>query len=548
MKRASHTYHSTTMNRGQRGQSLNNDDDAMINNKMETRNKVLGEIGQLLSTSPTTESNFISNSKKKRRRRRSYGGRRGRAQFNMAVVPIEIWTRIFFFCDSLTLEAVRMTCTLFYNIVQASSIPRPLTITIQNKGLATMPSEIILTVFKFLPRSDLASCALVCSRFRDLMAADCLWLVEAKNSLATNMINPDMKSRNVKQYLTAQDRVRISRNWTRGYYSDRQLIVQNTRYMPRVQIDAQTLWVSWGTQVWAHPRRPDGTVCRTASKVLRGHSDDVSRFVVKDNFVVSGGRDKTLVAWRQTSNRNYDFAFAKRYCHGSEISAVDVAGRGSLVVSGSRDRFVKIWRLSNNTNDVPVLLTEYNIQDRVWSLASSNSNVLAVGTAGLGGIPSLNMFDLDTGMPTNIGISSGLRKGAGMLDLQWMDNYNLLSCGYDSFARLWDTRAGQCVRKWEEPFDEAVYCLATDNNMTLVCGTARHGLVRLWDMRHSSPVQMYYVKHPHNGQSSPVYSVAFDPSNLYVALDQSLNLINFYGRNNHLTNRPYASFSYNHYR
>ena len=60
-----------------------------------------------------------------------------------------------------------------------------------------------------------------------------------------------------------------------------------------------------------------------------------------------------------------------------------------------------------------------------------------------------------------------------------------------------------------------------------VCGTARHGLVRLWDMRHAQPVQMYYVKHPHSGQSSPVYSVAFDQSNLYVALDQCLSLVSF---------------------
>ena len=60
-----------------------------------------------------------------------------------------------------------------------------------------------------------------------------------------------------------------------------------------------------------------------------------------------------------------------------------------------------------------------------------------------------------------------------------------------------------------------------------VCGTARHGLVRLWDMRHAQPVQMYHVKHPRSGQSSPVYSVAFDQSNLYVALDQCLSLVSF---------------------
>lgn len=126
-------------------------------------------------------------------------------------------------------------------------------------------------------------------------------------------------------------------------------------------------------------------------------------------------------------------------------------------------------------------------------------------------------------------IGAGLRKGAGMLDLAWIDPTKFLSCGYDSFARLWDIRSGTCVLKWEEPFNEAIYCLATDYNMTLVCGTARHGLVRLWDMRQTQPVNMYHVKHPRLGQSSPVYSVSFDQSNLYVALDQSLSLVSFSG-------------------
>ena len=64
--------------------------------------------------------------------------------------------------------------------------------------------------------------------------------------------------------------------------------------MPRIQLDSETIYLSWGSQIWAHPRRADGTVCRTASQVLRAHSDDVSRFVTKDGLLVSGGRDKTI--------------------------------------------------------------------------------------------------------------------------------------------------------------------------------------------------------------------------------------------------------------
>ena len=106
------------------------------------------------------------------------------------------------------------------------------------------------------------------------------------------------------------------------------------------------------------------------------------------------------------------------------------------------------------------------------------------------------------------------------MELRFTTLNSLSNPRYDASTRLFDTRCGSFVRRWEEPFDEAIYCLGTDNNMTLVCGTARHGLVRLWDMRASAPVQMFYTAHAHRGQSSPAYSVAFDQSNLYVALDQ----------------------------
>ena len=60
-------------------------------------------------------------------------------------------------------------------------------------------------------------------------------------------------------------------------------------------------------------------------------------------------------------------------------------------------------------------------------------------------------------------------------------------------------------------FSELLNSLATDGSHSLLTGTARHGLVRLWDMRDTSAhVAHYYVGHPYLGQSSPVYSVAFD--------------------------------------
>jgi len=151
-----------------------------------------------------------------------------------------------------------------------------------------------------------------------------------------------------------------------------------------------------------------------------------------------------------------------------------------------------------------------------------------VGTAATRSTPPLRLYDLGSGQHLmDLGVE--LKNGAGMLDMAWMSNNTLLSCGYDTFTRLWDTRCRSFVRCWEEEFDEAVYCLATDGVNVLVTGTARHGRVRVWDMRASQHLYMRDASSARRGQSSPVYSIAIDSTNMYVALDQSLNHFGFGG-------------------
>ena len=114
--------------------------------------------------------------------------------------------------------------------------------------------------------------------------------------------------------------------------------------------------------------------------------------------------------------------------------------------------------------------------------------MIAVGTAATRGTAPLRLYDLLSGAHL-MDLGSDLKKGAGMLDLSWLSPSTLLSCGYDTFTRLWDTRFGaaiinnvfcddqdvmsihihdldiRCrgaVRSWEEEYDESVYCLATD--------------------------------------------------------------------------------------
>jgi len=394
-------------------------------------------------------------------------------------------------------------------------------------SLDCLPSDVLLTLFKFLDRPSLGSIAQVCSRFRDISYSDSLWIEASRKALASNQVDPGSLTRS-QETLQARDKVRLGLAWQQGKAIESLVAVQNSKYMPRIQLDAKRLWVSWGSRIWCHPRLPDGGIAKTTSRMLRGHSDDVSKFVVSDGMVVSGGRDRSLCGWSQHSGQ---FLFARRYVHGGEITAVDVTGRGAVVVTGSRDKNILVWNIQEDPDRdalLPVPVQRTCVEDRVWSVAANELGILAVGTAGTRGVPPLRLYDLSTGENV-LDLGTELKNGAGMLDMAWLNTTTFLACGYDTFTRLWDTRCRTYVRSWEEPFDESVYCLATDRVNCLVTGTSRHGRVRVWDMRSSGFLYMKYSAPARRGQSSPVYSMAMDSSNLYVALDQSLNHFGFSG-------------------
>ena len=152
------------------------------------------------------------------------------------------------------------------------------------------------------------SIAQACSRFRDISYSDSLWIESSRKALAANQLDSASMSR-CQETLSARDKVKLGLAWQQGETVESLIAVQNSKYMPRIQLDGRRLWVSWGSRIWCHPRLPQGGVAKTTSRVLRGHSDDVSKFVVSEGMVVSGGRDRSLCGWSQHSG---EFLFARR--------------------------------------------------------------------------------------------------------------------------------------------------------------------------------------------------------------------------------------------
>jgi len=280
-------------------------------------------------------------------------------------------------------------------------------------------------------------------------------------------------------------------------------------------LDSGAFWASYKNLIKCYHKRADGRLQEQSHKTLPGPQGDVARFVSKNNSIVSGYRDGSIYCYSLQSGATL---WHKHHCHDSDIHAVDI--HGDNIVSGSRDASIKIW----NTKSVEPLRCSILLHDRIWSLAiNPDGKSFTTGTAAIN-CPPLSVWDLQRGQFVDH-LGSDPRYGAGVLDIQYESPDIVLSCGYDTYVRMWDLRTSwkHCVNQWEEPFDSTVYCMKSDGNNCIVSGTARYGMTRLWDKRMSNYVQMFFA----GKASSPVYSLVFDPVHLYVALDTGINMLDF---------------------
>ncbi|KAK7877574.1 hypothetical protein WMY93_031731, partial [Mugilogobius chulae] len=262
--------------------------------------------------------------------------------------------------------------------------------------------------------------------------------------------------------------------------------------LPWLQMDGNILFLSHAAEIRAHSVNQNGKkILSQPFKIYSGHSGDVCRFVLNDSYLISSGSDGTIVVHCRRSG-----AQTKLPGHSQEINCLD--SRGELIISGSRDTTVKVWTLTSSSSRATI-----STFDRVWSVAIDPSlSSFAVGTACCRTLSPLHIWNTER-----------------------MEC--LLTCGYDTFIRLWDVRLNtrKCVMEWEEPHDCALYCLQTDGNHMMATGSSYYGVVRLWDKRQSQCLQMYELSTQR--ASSPVYCLRFNSSHLFAALASSLHALDF---------------------
>ncbi|XP_013410568.1 F-box/WD repeat-containing protein 4 [Lingula anatina] len=381
-----------------------------------------------------------------------------------------------------------------------------------------LPEDVLLMVLSYCDKSSLGRLSCVCKKIWGLVSEDSVW---RKYSLKVTLIedpNPRRRGGHGRNCTkpNLKEQCRLSHSWKKGIFQENTVLKFKIRQLPWMHRDNTHIWITQRNMIRCFSQRRNGVLHENKDKILTGHTDDVCRFVSRDNRVVSGGTDGRICVWSTNTGSGL-------YCisgaHDDEVSAIDT--RGDLIVSGSRDSRLKIWSMSVEKGDM--LRCNITAQERVWSVAiSPDHRTFVSGTAGCGHVSPLRLWDMNTGHLSCL-LHTNHRKGAGAKDVQFESPNELLSCGYDTYIRLWDTRTESCVAEWEEPYDSAIYCIRSDGYNSILAGTARYGMVRLWDKRMTKPVQMYYTSR----DSSPVFSLLFDSKFMYVALDKSIKMLNF---------------------
>ncbi|CAB3999277.1 F-box WD repeat-containing 4 [Paramuricea clavata] len=381
----------------------------------------------------------------------------------------------------------------------------------ENLSIIDLPEDALLAIFAQCDYKTLLIIAQVCKTFNRLSSQDVLWRRISERCL-------NMRSKHKSKY-SFKDCCEISFKWVHGKYCEMTMVKFHNKLLPWLELNSNSLYLSNENciQIYNHTRGQKRLAKPVASITCGEH--DVTRFVVKDDLLVSGSKNQ-VSAWNIKD---------KSYCKintfvGHTKSVYCVETLGEVVLSGSRDRSIKIWSLN-----LGKCLTTTNVGDPVRSLAASSfDGKFVAGSAGyLPRSSALKHYDCETGHQLSelICDSSG-RRGAGVLDLKFESPNILLSCGYDTAVRLWDMRIGGscCVKKWDDPHDSAVYCVESDKKWMILSGTYRYGVVRLWDKRMDRCVKYY---HGSRHTTSSVYSLKFNHTKLFVALDKRLNILNF---------------------
>lgn len=379
--------------------------------------------------------------------------------------------------------------------------------------LSQLPEDVLYHILSCLDYKSLCRLSQVCKRIYYYVNRDVVWRKIAKEFLNTGITR---NGTDIYPHIPLKERVKVAQNWYGGVCKRAILLKWKTKLLPWLQLDGDVLFLSQAAEIGAYYQRQDsGKLQRSPFEIYSGHKGDVCRFVLTESDLISGGSDGKILVHSRKSDTSVELSG-----HNQEVNCLD--SKDGLIISGSRDRTARIWTLTSSCtrNIIPMY-------DRVWSVAISPAlSSFVTGTACCENLSPLRIWDVERSECV-CSLGSQFRRGAGVLDMVFESPFQLFTCGYDTFIRLWDLRLSprKCVMEWEEPHDSALYCIQTDGNHMIASGSSYYGVVRLWDKRQSECLQFFQLSS--DPVSSPVYCLRFSSSHLYAALATSLHSMDF---------------------
>ncbi|XP_061601480.1 F-box/WD repeat-containing protein 4 isoform X1 [Cololabis saira] len=379
--------------------------------------------------------------------------------------------------------------------------------------LLHLPEDVLYHILSYLDYKSLSRLSQVCKIINRFVSRDVVWRKIAKQFLNTGIT---WNGTDIYPHIPLKQRIRTAQNWYDGVCRRSISVRWKTKLLPWLQLDQDILFLSQASNIGAYnlhkaSKKPQ----QSAFKIYSGHKGDVCRFVITDSHLISGGSDGKILIHSRGSDMTLGL-----FGHGQEVNCLDC--KDELIISGSRDRTARIWTLTSSSSRATIPMF-----DRVWSVAiSPTGSSFATGTSCCENSSPIRIWDVERSACV-CRLGTEFRRGAGVLDIVFESPFQLFTCGYDTFIRLWDLRLSpqKCVREWEEPHDSTLYCIQTDKNHMIASGSSYYGVVRLWDKRQTKCLQFFQLSS--DPVSSPVYCLRFSSSHLYAALATALHSLDF---------------------
>ncbi|VDN03953.1 unnamed protein product [Thelazia callipaeda] len=359
------------------------------------------------------------------------------------------------------------------------------TISEQNDSFSSMPLPVALEIFRLLDPKSLCKCMLVCTSWRNICLAPCLWRRLYSIQRMFRMRSVESEKEQLKKHTTCNgvvlwkeafiERYRLCRNWHAGRCVVR-TFAGHVQGITCVQFSSKRI-VSGSSdntiRVWDVDNSSTPGI---GTMTLTGHSDAVRCLHLNGNRLASGSNDLTIKVWSLAVNQTWSSIACRQTMIGHTNYVRCLQMEENRLISGSYDHTLKIW--STKTGQCTKTLIGHS---GAVICMQSNGHLLLSGSADLSMKASF-YYCWDERMDVCAMTLHNAHDNA-ITCLQFY-NDRIVSGSIDRTIKIWDLRTGKCVQtldwKLSEGHTGVVRCLQIDS--WRIVSAADDRTIKVWNL------------------------------------------------------------------